>query len=178
MEKKIPDSFIRKPRVAHWQVVSALLVVYDAISVSISYLIALWLRFDCKFSAIPEEYLGPWMKFIPFYTVFCLLLFWAFKLYQSIWRFASFNELERILGANFIAGAAHIVGITVLFYRMPISYFAMGIVLQTILVIGVRFAYRFVLLLRSWREKKGQSTHRVMLIGAGPRYPHSFPAAT
>ena len=167
MDKKIPESFIHKPLIAHWQVISALLLLYDAISVSVSYLIALWLRFDCRFTLIPEEYYSAWLRFIPFYAVVCLAIFWVFKLYQSIWRFASFNELERIIVANAIAGLVHIVAITLLVYRMPISYYAMGIVLQTIFVVGVRFAYRFVLLLRGAREKRGQAVHRVMLIGAG-----------
>ena len=167
MDKKIPESFLHKPLIAHWQVISTLLLAYDAVSVSVSFLIALWLRFDCRFTLIPQEYYSAWLRFIPYYAVICLVLFWAFKLYQSIWRFASFNELERIILANTIAGLVHIVGITLLVYRMPISYYAMGIVLQTILVVGIRFAYRFILLLRGVRGKKGQSVHRVMLIGAG-----------
>ena len=167
MDKKIPESFLHKPLIAHWQLISLFLMAYDAVSVSISFLIALWLRFDCRFTLIPQEYYIAWMRFIPYYAVICLVLFWAFKLYQSIWRFASFNELERIIVANAIAGLVHILGITLLVYRMPISYYAMGIVLQTILVVGIRFAYRFILLLRGVRGKKGQSVHRVMLIGAG-----------
>ena len=167
MDKKIPESFLHKHLIAHWQLISLFLMAYDAVSVSISFLIALWLRFDCRFTLIPQEYYIAWMRFIPYYAVICLVLFWAFKLYQSIWRFASFNELERIFVANAIAGLVHILGITLLVYRMPISYYAMGIVLQTILVVGIRFAYRFILLLRGVRGKKGQSVHRVMLIGAG-----------
>ena len=167
MDKKIPENFLHKPLIAHWQLISLFLMAYDAVSVSISFLIALWLRFDCRFTLIPQEYYIAWMRFIPYYAVICLVLFWAFKLYQSIWRFASFNELERIFVANAIAGLVHILGITLLVYRMPISYYAMGIVLQTILVVGIRFAYRFILLLRGVRGKKGQSVHRVMLIGAG-----------
>ncbi len=167
MVKKNPDNFIRKPRVAHWQVISVILLVYDAFCVNIAYFAALWLRFDCMFSQIPEDFLFAWESFVPWYTVFCLVVFWLFRLYQSIWRFASFNELERILMACTLTGAAHVLGITLLFGRMPISYYAMGIVLQTVLVVGIRFTYRFVLLIRSWKEKKGQAAHRVMLIGAG-----------
>ncbi len=167
MDKKIPEKFIRWPRIAHWKVISALLLVYDAVSVSIPFLAALWLRFDCRFSIIPGEYIKAWLRFIPFYTVFCLLVFGAFRLYQSIWRFASFRELERILAASVVTGLAHIVGITLLVYRMPISYYAMGVVMQTVLVLGIRFLYRFVLLLRGWRSKRENGTRRVMLIGAG-----------
>ena len=167
MENKIPENFIRKPIVAHWQIISMILLAYDAACVNIAFFAALWLRFDCQFTQIPDEYFTPWVRFAPYYTVACLLIFVLFKLYQSIWRFASFNELERILLASGITGAIHIAGITLLYHRMPISYYAMGIVLQFVLVVGIRFAYRFVLLLRSWRGKRGQAAHRVMLIGAG-----------
>ena len=167
MENKVPDNFIRRPLIEHWQIISILLLVYDAFCVNISFLIALWLRFDCRFSAIPVDYLQAWEHFTLFYMAFCLLLFWAFKLYQSIWRFASFNEMQRIIAANIVAGAVHILGMTLLVRRMPVSYYAMGIVLQAILVILVRFSYRFVLLIRSWKDKKAQAAYRVMLIGAG-----------
>ena len=167
MENKIPESFKRRPLLEHWQIISGLLLIYDAFCVNISFLIALWLRFDCRFSAIPVDYLQAWEHFTLFYMAFCLLLFWAFKLYQSIWRFASFNEMQRIIAANIVAGAVHILGMTLLVRRMPVSYYAMGIVLQAILVILVRFSYRFVLLIRSWKDKKAQAAYRVMLIGAG-----------
>ena len=167
MEKKAPDKFMRKTRLPHWKVISFLLLIFDAAAVNVSFLAALWLRFDCQFSLIPQVYLGAWMHFTLFYTAFCLLVFWLGKLYQSIWRFASFHELERSLVVNAITGAAHILGISLLFKRMPISYYAVGIVLQTVLVTAIRFAYRFVLLLRSSRGKQGNGLHRVMLIGAG-----------
>ncbi len=166
--KENPSSrFVRRPRLEHWQIISFLLVIYDTISVNLSFFAALWLRFDCRFSAIPMGYLQSWQSFTLFYTVLCLLVFWLFKLYQSIWRFASFSEMQRLIASNLICGFAHIVGITVLFRRMPISYYAMGMMFQMLLVGGIRFAYRFVLLIRSWREKKNQYLHRVMLIGAG-----------
>ena len=167
VEKKSPDKFMRKTRLPHWKVISFLLLIFDAAAVNVSFLVALWLRFDCQFSLIPQVYLGAWMHFTLFYTAFCLLVFWLGKLYQSIWRFASFHELERSLVVNAITGAAHILGISLLFKRMPISYYAVGIVLQTVLVTSIRFAYRFVLLLRSSRGKQGNGLHRVMLIGAG-----------
>ena len=168
MEKKSPDNFKRRPRLEHWQIISFLLVVYDAASANIAYFAALWLRFDCEFSRIPQEFYQIWLRFTAIYTAICLVIFWFFKLYQSIWRFASFNEMQRLLGANVLCWLVQILG-TILFFprRMPISYYGVGFILQTTLVAGIRFAYRFVLLIRSWKEKRGQAFHRVMLIGAG-----------
>ena len=49
---------------------------------------------------------------------------------------------------------------------MPITYYAIGIIIQFLLTVFVRFAYRFVLLLRS-KEVKNVVRSRVMIIGAG-----------
>ena len=150
-----------------WKIGPAEVLTFIWCAVNVAFLAALWLRFDCQFSLIPKGYLGAWMHFTLIYTAFCLLVFWLGKLYQSIWRFASFTELERLLVVNVITGLFHIIGISVFFKRMPVSYYAVGIVLQTIALTAIRFAYRFVLLIRSWKEKRGQAAHRVMLIGAG-----------
>lgn len=49
----------------HWKKVALLLVCYDIITVNLSYFLALWLRFDCKFNSITPEYISSRQKFIP-----------------------------------------------------------------------------------------------------------------
>lgn len=153
----------------HWQVIRLGLIVYDSLAVVFSYFLALWLRFDCKFSMIPEEYFQAYIQFIPIYTIVCILVFWSTRLYKSIWRFASYSELLRTIVATIITGGLHIIGITVLFHKMPISYYLFGIVIQFLAVLGIRFSYRFILLERGRLQKRRQDVrkHRVMLIGAG-----------
>ncbi|MBE7001277.1 MAG: polysaccharide biosynthesis protein [Ruminococcaceae bacterium] len=86
-----------------------------------------------------------------------------------MWRFASFNELKRVCMASFLTAILHILGITVLYRRMPISYYLVGAGIQFVFVLAIRFAYRFVILERSKRKKLNQKmmASRVMLIGAG-----------
>ena len=152
-----------------WQMVAVFLILYDLAVVVGAYFLALWLRFDCLFSEIPSEYLMAWLKFSPIYAVISVLVLWKAHLYQSIWRFASFIELERVTLSSIVLGFVHTVGITVLFKRMPITYYVIGIAIQFLLIISIRFAYRFVLLERSKRTRELQKTmaSRVMLIGAG-----------
>lgn len=159
----------RRSRVEHWHVVNMGLVVYDVFSVNFAYFIALWLRFDCKFSAIPKEYLTAFLRFAPIYTVFCILIFWGSRLYKSIWRFASYSELLRTVSATIITSVFQIIGITSVFHRMPVSYYFVGMVVQFMMVLGIRFSYRFILLERSRIAKntKGDRASHVMLIGAG-----------
>jgi len=153
----------------HWQGVAALLLIYDIVVINGAYFMALWLRFDCRFSEIPAAYFTAWMKFVPIYTIICLLIFKFSHLYNSIWRFASYDELIRTLLASGSASVFHIAAISILFTRMPVSYYLVGACLQFLLVLAVRFAYRFVLLERSRRKKdiRNAIASRVMLIGAG-----------
>ena len=157
---------MKKFHVEHWHVIAFMLNIYDALAVTMSYLAALWIRFDLQFSTITPVYLDAWKSFAPIYAVFCLLLFWKLRLYRTIWRYASFNELVRTIAASMICFVFHTVGITVLIRRMPISYYLMGPIIQFLLVIGIRFSYRFILLERS-RRVRSKNAKNVMLIGAG-----------
>ena len=144
----------------------ALLILYDFFAVNGAYFLALWFRFDCAFTHIPHTYLANWQKFIPIYTAVCLLTFSALRLYRSIWRFASFSELMRVGLSSLITCAAHIVLMMLVFGRMPVSYYIVGAMLQFLLVVGVRFSYRFFTLMQAQRDQ-APNIHRVMLIGAG-----------
>ena len=70
------------------------LIAYDVVAVTMAYFLALLIRFDFAFSRIPTVYFQPWAYFAPVYAVACILIFWRLRLYNSIWRFASFKELE------------------------------------------------------------------------------------
>ncbi len=158
-----------KKKFMHWQKISMWLAAYDVIAVCVSYFLALWLRFDGQFTMIPREYLNPYMAFIPIYAVLCLCVFSALRLYNTIWRFASYNELGRVMTSTVITSIIHIAGITVFFKRMPLSYYLFGAMIQFVAILGVRFSYRFILLERGKRlayANKADSK-RVMVIGAG-----------
>ena len=48
----------KKFKIQHWHIVAVMLMVYDTIVVNFAYAVALWLRFDCRFSAIDIKYLA------------------------------------------------------------------------------------------------------------------------
>lgn len=149
----------------HWHIIALGLMLYDSLALSFSYLIALWLRYDLRYSTIDPRYIEGWKAFLPFYIPGSLAVFWFLKLYKSIWRFASYSELLRVSMATVICSVFHIIGITLFWGRMPISYYVIGAILQYLAVLGIRFSYRFILLLRKVNNKK--SHHRIMVIGAG-----------
>ena len=156
-----------KKKFDHWKIIALYLAVYDIFVINLSYFLALWLRFDTKFSLIPELYLNSFLKFAPFYTVVCLGIFWWLRLYNSIWRFASYVELLRCILSSILTSLVQIIGITLFVQRMPITYYFIGAVLQFGFVVGIRFSYRFVLLLRGRALKGDNPEKNCMLIGAG-----------
>ena len=161
--------FVKPMLFEHWHFNSILLAVYDLLAANLAYFLALWVRFDCRFTEIPAEYLNAWLSFTPIYAVVVGIVFYIAKLYQSIWRFASFHEFSRVAQATVATTVTHILLITLLFRRMPISYYCVGTLFQFLLVLAVRFGYRFVLLERSRRKKElfKAKAQNVMLIGAG-----------
>ena len=161
------DNTSKKRHIEHWKVVAFYLIIYDIIAVNFSYFFGLWLRFDLRFSKIPQVYLDSYLKFVPLYTVFALIVFYALHLYKSLWRFASFSELNRIFASSVITTVFHIVCITLLIKRMPISYYVIGAAMQLALVTAIRFAYRYITLERTRRERNVSAVHNVMVIGAG-----------
>lgn len=78
----------------HWVRISILLFIYDIIVMNVSYGLALWLRFDFRFSDIPYDYLTTWVKYIPIHTACTLILMFAFKLYRSIDMIPSSRTLK------------------------------------------------------------------------------------
>lgn len=155
-----------KRKIEHWQVVRLLLMVYDFAAVIVSFGIALWLRFDCKVTSIEPQYLTTYTKTIIIYALFCLVVFWFLRLYKSIWRFASYSELMRVILATVVTGVIYTGSLLIFNLHMPVSYYVIGITVQFIATLGIRFFYRFVLLLRGRTNHEVQKKN-VMIVGAG-----------
>ena len=154
-------------RMERWEFVSLGLLLYDALAVNAAYFLALWLRYDMRYSAIPPEYLAAFLRFAPVYTAVCLAVFFLLRLYNSLWRFASFNELARSLGATAITCVFHWVGMNAFVCRMPVAYYVIGALGQFLMVTAIRFAYRFIRLLSASRRRNARAVHNAMIIGAG-----------
>jgi FlaA1/EpsC-like NDP-sugar epimerase len=153
-------------RIKHWHRVAYFLVAYDFATIIVSYFLALWFRFDCRFSHIEEPYFDIYCHIIVPYAIFVIFIYWILGLYRSIWRFASFFEIKRLVYATVITIFCNALLVTAFVYRMPISYYVFGIGFQFFFGVVIRFSYRFVLLLRDTRAAEIPDSN-VLLIGAG-----------
>ena len=155
-------------KLEHWQVISVLMMLYDYVAVTGAYFLALWIRFDGVYSSIPKAYLFAYGSFAPWFALVTIGIFWVCRMYNSMWRYASFSELIRTTVGSLSASALHVLGIFLLVRRMPIAYYALGAIIQFVFVVGVRFGYRFFQVVRKRvHNRKETDASRVMLIGAG-----------
>ncbi len=150
------------------RIILFMLMIYDIIAVNLSYFLALLLRFDLKYTKIDQTYLDAFKQSAPIYTVFCIIVFMLLKLYRSIWRFASYIELMRIMAACFITTAFNCIFVTVAFVRMPLVYYVFGAILQSVFLLVARFSYRlFLVIYEAKLKSKVKDVPKIMIIGAG-----------
>ena len=151
-----------------WLKRAFILLFLDIISILVSYLAALLLRFDFVFSRIPREYLTGYIWSMPYWTAVTVVVFYGFRLYHSIWRFAGIDEAKRIVQAYILLPFLYLAGILAMDLRMPRSYFFVGYVFSILLTTALRFSYRLV---RSYLNKtkldSEEGIDRIMIIGGG-----------
>ena len=157
---------IGKWEIEHWKIISVLLMAYDFVAVCAAYFLALWLRFDGVYNKIEPQYIQAYNTLILPCAAVSIIIFLFFHMYNSMWRFASFSEFVRTILGSLVSSILHTVLITVILCRMPLSYYFMGAVFQVILLLGIRFSFRFIQILKR-RSENTEDDKRIMLIGAG-----------
>ena len=143
-----------------------LLVFLDVLSVVGAYFFGLWARFDFHFSAIGDTYLEAWVYFTATIVVVTIAVYYFFRLYHSVWRFASMPELYQIVFAYIVIAIYVLISINIPMLRLPRGALLLGYLISLILCVGLRFGYRAI---RAFgrRNKPGAEAQRVLVIGAG-----------
>ena len=141
----------------------------DAVSVIVAYCIALLARFDFKPGEIDQMYLDNIVYFLPLAVVTTIVIYYIARLYHSIWRYASVSEVYRILIAYAVIAILLFAEIKIERVNIPRSCLFIGIVLNTVFCVGIRFSYRMI---RGssfdFRINKKEIVYEnVMVIGAG-----------
>ena len=145
-------------------------VLLDIVSVNAAYFLALIIRFYVNFQLRPiavDRYLPALLSFAPWYTVLSILTFMLWRLYGGLWRYAGVNDMNRIIGASVTTSLIHVAG-TLLFYtRMPITYYAIGTVLQFAFITASRFSYRILLVEKKKFQTRKLNRQNVLVVGSG-----------
>ncbi len=138
---------------------------HDVVIALLAWIIAYLLRFNF---AIPAEFVSSLWHAALWAVPFQAIIFISFGLYRGVWRFASIPDLQRILGAVFIASLA--VAATLFMFKptgtVPRSVLILDPILLVLMMGGSRFAYR------AWKEHKLYGVTQtqgkpVLVLGAG-----------
>lgn len=145
------------------------LMLMDVMAVVVSSFAALYLRFEFSFKEIPQEYMTIYESIIPYTVFFTLLFFGVWRLYRSVWRYASATELINIAFATSCAALSQMLFCYATNQRMPRSYYVLYWFFLFAATCAIRFSYRILRILNSKRTSLFGKEKRVnvMVIGAG-----------
>ncbi len=152
-----------------WVIKRLALGLFDVLAVNVSYALALVLRFYIgdHYLASASPYFDAFAQFAPWYSAISIVIFIAFKLYSSRWKYAGISDLNRLFFANVSTVVVQIVGTILFVKRMPLTYYFIGATIQFFLIAASRFAYRIFMIesTRFIRSKHAQLN--VMIVGTG-----------
>jgi len=142
-----------------------LVFFHDVVAAGAAWFLAHWLRFNMEITPYYTDHMLRTMFWIvPLQT----LVFWTFGLYRGIWRYASLQDLKRILNAVGIAALVTPVALFMVQLSGPVprTVLLLDPVLLLLLMSGSRLGYRV------WREHEVYGALRyqgkpVLVLGAG-----------
>ena len=144
------------------------LVSFDVISIIIAAYGSLLLRFN---GPIESQYLHRVNILIGSMILIGLAIFITFRLYHSLWQFASIIELKNIIFSSIMSAIANILICELTGNPLPRSCYFIYFLLLVLMVGGSRFIYRFIRLYAARHNIRGRKEQRplekVMIIGAG-----------
>lgn len=143
------------------------LLVLDILIINMAYFIALFFRFDGSIINIPEQYLNAYKNYAIINTIVTIVVYSIFRLYKMILEYASYKELVQITQAVIISFILHIIGISLIFERMPVSYFVFGFLIQYVLTVSLRFAKKMLTQRDYSHIARDSNLKRAIIVGAG-----------
>lgn len=155
----------------HWLYRAAVLAIIDFVLMILSFLAALLIRYDFSFSKIESQYIEQSFIVIPVCAVLIIFLLGFFKMYNSIWRFASFSEFARIVKAwllfTVIVFVVEVVDERITeVRRLPVSVWVMAVIFGFVSTTALRFGFRFISYLNKERALT-KNCSNIMIVGAG-----------
>ena len=143
----------------------AFLILLDILLINLAAGCALLVRFDFSLSNIPSGYSEAVFRYAPVNVAVTLGLFWLFRLYHSLWKYAGMEELTNVAYACVVSAAGQWCGMLALGVHVPRSFHPLYLGFLLFLVAISRFAYRFFRALNN--RYRNDRKRRTMIIGAG-----------
>lgn len=147
-----------------------ILAVADVATIIFCTFFALWVRYDFKFLMVSKTaFWQSAIKLLPINIVSTVVIYILFQLYKSVWRYASADEMLKIIGAV-ISEGAFLIAVSFIFkIKVPRSYYLFYTLFLGMCTVAIRFSYRILRVLRTKGFFGGTPHNRknVLIVGAG-----------
>lgn len=143
------------------------LVLYDILAICLSEFFAIWTRFEFRIDEQAKFYLDVVVQYLLFNIIVTIVIFIFMHLYSSLWQYASVQELLNVIVACLLSAGAQSVGMHMFQGVLPRSYYILYFFFLLLLIMGSRFAYRGLRVLRRIYDGRKKSVIPTMIIGAG-----------
>lgn len=141
------------------------LIFIDIVFINISYLAAFYFRFTYD---VPVEHIQSYKSNAIEITLIYLLVFYLFKLYDSLWKYASIDEFMLAVTGCIFANIISIIYVNLTGPRLPYSISILAGIFSIITTVGFRMSFRIhrrATIMLSRADKT--AFKRVLVVGAG-----------
>ena len=156
-------TLIKNPQ---FQIRVSILLFADIIFMMLASFFALAIRFELVLRSIDPLFIEAMYRYMPVNIICTLIIFYAFHMYTSLWKYASVKEMSNVFFAVICAGIVQPIGMYILNLNMPRSFYIIYTILLLVMEIAVRFSYRLMRFVRNEYYGRKQPNN-VMVIGAG-----------
>ncbi len=129
-----------------------------------AYILAFYLRLDFN---IDNSFWQVIIKTLPIFVCIKMVTFGYFGLYSGLWRYASIDDIWRILKAHILATLCFILAVAFIhtFVGFPRSIFVLDFILSFCFIAGIRFINRLVR--EKFRPEHRTKRKKALIVGAG-----------
>ena len=143
-----------------------ILILSDAVLINLAYILAFYFRYNyTNFKFYSSNY----KEIALIVTVIYITCFYIFKLYESLWSYASIDEFMLVIGGCLVANIATIAFVRIFGHGFAYGVSIIACAFSIIFIVGFRISFRiydrFESIINCNVSKSDKK--RVMIIGAG-----------
>jgi len=141
------------------------LIAADILAVNAAFFVTLFLHYE---GAIPADIFSIYLSSVFVLTAGKLLIYRYFDLYNSLWSYASIEELLKILVAVIVANGFGVIYLIYMGERLYFGIYLTSMVFEIAIVSSIRFSYRLIRSLKNRKIFMKQDLEKkILIIGSG-----------
>ncbi|MBI9014043.1 MAG: polysaccharide biosynthesis protein [Clostridiales bacterium] len=148
-----------------WHTNKLWLISLDILVIIMSFFLALGLKYDFEIPMFQVEF---FMRNVVVYVIIKIVIHKLFSLYDSIWLYASIEEMMRIVAAVLISNTIGIFYMVLQNSTLSLSVYIICLMVEMSGILGIRVSYRIIRRIKNfgWHFHKSDFKN-VLIIGAG-----------